>query len=111
MAKESPKMQELGPKKYYEKLEKINKHYDDHMAGKRDPKTGELYHPISYTDPSKPKYAFSAKGASIYVPCKTDGCDNVMGLKRTTRTIICSKCKKLISWERDEIEELIQKYA
>ena len=106
MAKEPPLMQKLGRKKYMQQIEKCNKFYDDHMAGKRNRKTGEYYNEVHYTDPSKPKYNIGG-GASIgYVPCKTEECDEYLSLKRTTRAKICSKCGKMNDWSREEVEEI-----
>jgi hypothetical protein len=80
MAKESPLRAELGDKKYNEKVEKVNKFYDRYKAGKRDPKTGEYYHHISATDPSKPKYSFSNSCLSV-----------------TIGHVKCQKCKAKMS--------------
>lgn len=90
MSKEPKLLQELGPKKYRQKMESTNKFYDNHMAGKRNPKTGELYHHISFTDPNKRTNTGKAVGE---VECA--GCGYVFSVKRSSVMIICSHCKQL----------------
>lgn len=108
MVKEPPKMQDMGPKKYKQMIEKQNKFYDEHKAGKRDRKTGEYYYNISTTDPRKSK----SLGGSFcgYMECKTEECDEVFTLKSTTSGIICSKCKKFISFSKEDKEQAKKEY-
>lgn len=90
--KEPPLMQELGRKKYFEKVEKANKHYDNYKAGKRDPKTGEYYNPISFTNPTKQKFSgVLAIGSIVCEKCLAE-----YPINRRTFCIICSNCKNLI---------------
>ena len=49
--RESPLMQEMGPKKYKKMVEKSDKFYDKYKAGRRDPKTGEFYYHIGVKPP------------------------------------------------------------
>lgn len=102
--KESPKQQELGPKRYKEMVERENKFYDNYKAGKRDPKTGQYYNPISFSDPRLSKV--KTGGSIACVPCVTEGCENWLDVKRTTRAIICRSCKKMNSWTKEEVEQL-----
>jgi hypothetical protein len=41
MGSKSSLKEELGPRKYRQQLEASNRFYDQHMAGKTNPKTGE----------------------------------------------------------------------
>lgn len=91
--KESALKQDLGPKKYQEKVDKANAFYDKYKAGKTDPKTGEYYHPISFTDPTKSKISTKSVG---YFPCPNMECDNGISVKRSTVGVQCFGCKKYI---------------
>jgi hypothetical protein len=99
MVKESKGIQELGPKKYYEKIKKENDFYDKYKAGKRDPKTGEYYHKIDFKDPRKKNYLGKTAGAVACVYC-----DNWFEVSTSTTAVICSNCRKLnfIKYNRDE---------
>ena len=101
-------MQELGPKKYKQMIEKQNKFYDEHKAGKRDRKTGEYFHHIHATDPRKTK----SLGGSFcgYIECKTEDCDEVFTVKTTSGGIICNKCKKFISFSKEEKDQAREEY-
>lgn len=98
--KESPKLQELGPKKYYQKLEKMNKFYDQHMAGKRDPKTGIFYNKIDYSNPDKSK---NLGGRPLVSFECLSGCGSVISINTTTVCIICDRCKTLHSIHFDRL--------
>jgi len=102
--KEPALKQELGPKRYKQKVEEANAFYDKNMAGKRNPKTGEYYHPINFNDPTKSKFGHSTTLA--FVGCKNKHCDEYFSLNRRTRAIICSKCKTLNTFSKELIEEL-----
>lgn len=102
--KESPKMQELGPKRYYQTLEKINKDYDKYKAGKRNPKTGEYYNEIHFTDPRKKK--FSNTASIGYLPCINKECTEWFSINKRTQALICSKCGTLNVFSKEQKEEL-----
>ena len=104
--KENSLHQELGTKKYREKVEAANKFYDKYKAGKTDPKTGEYYNPISFSNPNARKFKL---GLSIgEVQCINEQCDYVFSIRRTTRAVICPVCKTLNSFSKEEIEELLK---
>lgn len=94
---ESALKQELGPKKYYQKIEKANKEYDLYKAGKRDPKTGVFYHDINFSKPGAKKL-----GASLgSIECD---CGNALSISVTTVMVQCSLCKSCysIKFNRDD---------
>lgn len=99
--KESPRFQELGPKKYYSELEKQNKFYDKYKAGKKDPKTGEFYHKIDFENPGKSKLGHSKFIADF----KCLNCDTYLTVRRNTAGIICPSCKKFHSVTVNRITE------
>lgn len=94
---ESKMCQEMGPKKFYEKVEKANKFYDDHKAGKRDPKTGHYYNHINWTDPRK-----KTKLGSSLCTIECLKCGSHLPINTTTVIIICSQCKHMhkVSYSR-----------
>lgn len=97
---DSPLKQELGSKKYQEKVDAANKFYDTYKAGKRDPKTGVYYNQISFTDPRKSKVG---SGTSLgCFQCPTENCSGSIIVKRTTVYSTCLSCKKLISVSVDK---------
>lgn len=95
--------QELGPKKYQDKVDKANAFYDKYKAGKRDPKTGVYYHPISFTDPRKSKIG---SGSSVgCFACPNPNCDHGISVKRTTAGVLCAGCKQFISVSVDKLTD------
>lgn len=100
---ESPLKQELGPKKYYERVDKANRDYDKYKAGKTDPKTGVFYRPISFTNPNKGAVHGSNLGC---YPCPK--CSAALGLKSSTLIIQCRTChtgiKVKFSRDDDSVE-------
>lgn len=99
--KECALMQELGPKKFYDKVDKANAFYDKYKAGKVDPKTGIKNKEISFTDPRKSKLP-----SSPTLTCFP--CPHCLAHKEVTRRmagVICSECKKYISIKVDPITE------
>lgn len=98
MGRREPKLlQEIGPKKYKEKVRKSSEFYDKYKAGKTDPKTGEYYHHLGPV--VKPKVL---GGATIgYVKCVNDSCDNYFAINRSTACAICSKCNTLNSFSNE----------
>lgn len=88
MAKESKLLQELGPKKYYKKVEDANKFYDKYKAGKRDPKTGEVFRDISYSNPNKQTNLGRPLGC---IECLS--CNEPLNVKTSTVSIICGRCR------------------
>lgn len=100
--KEPPLMQEIGPKKYYEKVRKANSEYDKYKAGKINPKTGEYYHRLGAT-PKESNISGSLLG---YVECITENCDNYFAVKRNTASIICKKCNCLNSFSKELKQDL-----
>lgn len=99
MIKESINAQELGPKKYRDKIEKSNKFYDKYKAGKRDPKTGEFYHNIDFKNPCLKRNLGATAGT-----VKCFNCDNFFDITTNTKVVICSRCKKLnyVVFNRDD---------
>jgi hypothetical protein len=107
--KEPPLMQQLGRKKYKEQVEKCNKFYDDHMAGKRNPKTGDYYYPISYSDPSKPKFGnLRARPEETlgYITCRNKNCNQPVRVSGVSRGITCW-CGEAYIWTDDDKAEAI----
>lgn len=110
MVKESPKCQEMGPKKYGEYIRKQNAFYDKYKAGKKDPKTGEYYHHISGKDPSKPSITYSNSGVSTtigYVKCKECEADLWVGSNSVGR--ICLYCAEYNYFSIEMKDELKRK--
>ena len=103
--KEPPMMQQLGPKKYYEKVDKAAKFYDQHKAGKRDPKTGEFYHNISFTAPKAPTKVGQTLGE---IEC--NGCKRPLTIRTSTICVSCSNCACFhrIKYNRDSGEIAIE---
>lgn len=100
--REPPLMQEIGPKKYYERVKKANADYDKYKAGKVNPKTGEYYHFLGAVKKSK-----NLGGSTLgFVECITEGCDNYFAVKRNTVSIICRKCNTLNSFSSQLKKEL-----
>ena len=99
MTRESKGLQELGPKKYFDKIKKANDFYDKYKAGKRDPKTGEYYHHIDFSDPNKKNYLGKSAGAVECVHC-----GDWFEVSTSTAAVICSNCRKLnyIKYNRDD---------
>lgn len=97
---ESPKMQEMGPKRYRKMIEDNHKFYDKYKAGKTDPVTGVYYHDISFRNPNKRTNTGPVVGE---VPCFY--CDNPISIKRSTVSVICGNCHKnnVISFDGDLI--------
>jgi len=89
--KESPLMQELGPRKYNKLIQDNSTQYDKFKAGKRDPKTGEYFRHIGFDKPKDSKF-----GQDLgFLDCPY--CDNYFQVRSSTAGIICSKCKKFIA--------------
>jgi len=93
-------MQDMGPKKYREMVQKENSFYDKHKAGKKDPKTGQYYHHISTTDP---RLAKSTSGTLCgYLECKTENCNEYYRVSSNSAGYICNKCGKYISITKED---------
>jgi hypothetical protein len=100
--KESPLMQDLGPKKYQTMLEKNSSFYDKYKAGKRDPKTGEFYHHIGL---DKPKGRTKTGKDMGDIECPK--CGRLLNIRSSTIAISCSQCRTNIVLEYDkELEEM-----
>jgi hypothetical protein len=97
--KESAKRQEMGPKKFDAMVEKQNKFYDEHLAGRKNPKTGDLYHKIDFKDPRK--QTIKQKFIDGF-QCE---CGNSLSLSRTTFMTQCSNCKSLYKILRDKMTD------
>lgn len=105
MAKESPKAQEMGPKKYKKMVEDSHKFYDKYKAGRTDPKTGVYYNEISLTKPKSK----SVSGCIIKeFQCFSKDCGNYMTVRRNTAGICCSKCNKYHSVNVDKLTEEVK---
>lgn len=91
--RESRRLQELGPKKYYSEVERHNKFYDNHMAGKTNPKTGDYYHAINFKDPNKKK----GLGSRYFTTVPCEQCGTPLSLTTKTAAIICASCNKFHS--------------
>jgi hypothetical protein len=103
MSVREPKLlQEIGPKKYKEKVRKASEFYDKYKAGKTDPKTGEYYNHFN----SGPKSSNINSVSIGQIKCSTDQCTNYLSIKRTTCMIICSKCSKLNTISKEDIKTL-----
>jgi hypothetical protein len=103
MSTREPKLlQEIGPKKYKEKIRKASEFYDKYKAGKTDPKTGEYYNHFT----SKPSGSKISSVSIGQLKCSTEGCNNFFSIKRTTCMVICSKCNKLNSISKQDIQNL-----
>lgn len=94
--KEPPLLQEIGPKKYKEKIHKASEFYDKYKAGKTDPKTGEYYRHFN----QKPTDTLSSSTLG-YLECINDNCNNYFKITRNTSIIICSKCNTLNSISKE----------
>lgn len=96
--KEPPLMQEIGPKKYYEKIDAAHKFYDKYKAGRRDPKTGEYYHHISFSDPNAKR---TVTGQSLcQIECHD--CGNPLSVRTSTVCITCGcGCYHSFDYNRD----------
>lgn len=103
--KESPAMQEMGPKRYRKMVEDNSRAYDKYKAGKRDPKTGEIFRNISTTDPNK-KTSFGQSAG--YAECSS--CEEPFAVKTSTVVVICGKCGKAhtINHNRDTKEFTVE---
>jgi hypothetical protein len=99
--RESPLMQELGPKKFYQKVDRENAFYDKYKAGKIDPKTGIKNKEIFFEDPRKSKISSGSTINSF--PCPY--CLTPKEVTRRLAGVICSECKKYISIKVDPITE------
>jgi hypothetical protein len=105
--KEPPKMQEMGPKKYGEMVRKQNKFYDDHMAGKRDRKTGEYYYHIDTKDPTKPVVVYNRNCTSTtigYVNCTK--CNEEISVGSNSTGKCCLYCGELNLFSAELKEKL-----
>ncbi len=96
--KESPLCQEIGPKKYKERIEKSNKFYDEFKAGKKDPKTGQFYYHIHGKNPLLKTKLGVNDGCVECGKCKYP-----LGITTSTSCIICSQCNTLHSIVRDKL--------
>lgn len=95
--KESPKIQEMGLKKYKQMIEKENKFYDQYKAGRKDPKTGQYYYNISTKNPlAKTKLGRDAG----CIECLN--CGYTLSISTATVIIICSQCKSYHIISRDK---------
>ena len=106
MVKESPALQELGPKKYRERMEKANKEYDKYKAGKRDPKTGDYYHHVDFKDPRIPKnYGNSALTEVLgYTPC--GHCGNEISVGALSNGKCCLYCGEYVFFDTELKDKL-----
>jgi len=96
--KESPKMQEMGPKKYKAMQEKSFKFYDEHKVGKRDPKTGEVFRSINFSNPNKPKQ----KSLTSF---ECFGCGEGLSITRSTIRTSCGRCQTSHKVEVDKLTD------
>lgn len=96
--RESPLCQELGPKKFTEKVEKANKFYDNYKAGKRDPKTGEFYYHIHGKNPLLKTKLGRNDGC---ISC--GGCEIGLGVTTSTAIVICTRCGTYHEIKRDRV--------
>ena len=103
MAKKETKLeQELGPKKYKQKIERENTFYDKYKAGRVDPKTGIKYNEIFFSDPNKKSIKVKSIGAT---PCLNPECDNYFSIGRTTVIVLCSTCSTLHNITHDKLTD------
>ena len=111
MVKESPALQELGPKKYRERMEKANKDYDKYKAGKKNPKTGEFYHHIDLNDPRIPKhYGNSSLSETLgYTPC--EHCGEKISVGAISSGKCCLYCGEYMFFSTELKDKLRQERA
>lgn len=95
MGKESPLCQEIGPKKFRERVEKADKEYDK-KVGKTI--NGIFHHGVSYSDPNKKTQLGRYCGE---VECMS-GCGKSLSITTSTCVIICSFCKTYHSIQKTE---------
>jgi hypothetical protein len=100
ITRESNLCQEMGPKKFHQMVEKENKFYDQHKAGRKDPKTGQMYYNIDYKDPRK--QTIKQKTIDGFM---CDVCESGISLSRTTFMIQCSHCQTLYKITRDKLTD------
>jgi hypothetical protein len=100
--RESPLMQEMGPKKYNRMVEKSDKFYDKYKAGRRDPKTGDFYYHIGVKPPRTSDIKSNYEGLGV-IACPK--CGKSIEVSNNSNGKVCF-CGELIFFTTELKESL-----